>query len=491
MTLSVNNSIPVAWTIAGSDTCSGAGMQTDLLTFNDFKVHGCTVITALTAQDPKKVYAIDTVQSSMVTAQLEALIKNFFPQAIKLGMLSSAENMSAIASFLRKIETSIILDPVMISSSGALLMEPDAILVLKRELLPITTLLTPNIPETEALVNFSLESKNAIESAAQKLLKMGVKAVLIKGGHTHSELASDYYSDGIDEFWIHTKRTVTGAIHGTGCLLSAGITAALALGYALKDAIVLGKFYLNQSMRLPKCVASGETLLGHRGFPNHSLDLPWISNNHCGERYAFQSLRFPIGFYPIIDNVEWLQQLLQLGVKTLQLRIKNITDTTESEIITAIQLAKKFDAQLFINDHWQFAIKHGAYGVHLGQEDLDQADLTAIRNAGLRLGISTHSFFEVARAHQYQPSYIAFGPIYETSSKVMTFSARGLLQLEYWHKCSPYPLVAIGGIDLSRVDAVLATGVKNIAVISAVTKAENVEHAVMQFLEKISSALVS
>jgi hydroxymethylpyrimidine kinase / phosphomethylpyrimidine kinase / thiamine-phosphate diphosphorylase len=180
----------------------------------------------------------------------------------------------------------------------------------------------------------------------------------------------------------------------------------------------------------------------------------------------------PIGLYPIVDSVTWLEKLLPLGITTIQLRIKNPSQI-ENEIQEAVTLARKFSARLFINDFWEPAIEYQAYGVHLGQEDLDTADLEKIYRAGLRLGISTHCKAEVERALILKPSYIACGPIYPTTSKVMPFEPQGIEKLKHWKNLLPYPIVAIGGINLARMPEVAATGVDGIAVISAITGAKD------------------
>jgi hydroxymethylpyrimidine kinase/phosphomethylpyrimidine kinase/thiamine-phosphate diphosphorylase len=186
-------------------------------------------------------------------------------------------------------------------------------------------------------------------------------------------------------------------------------------------------------------------------------------------------MRKEIGLYPIVDNSQWLEKLLPLGIKTIQLRIKNKENSElENEIKRSVALAKKYQANLFINDYWELAIRYNANGVHLGQEDLDTANIEMIRNAGLCFGISTHSDAEVARADALKPSYIAFGSIFPTTSKVMPYPAQGIQQLKRLrHQLLNYPLVAIGGINLERLPEVLAAHVDGIAVISAITQAEN------------------
>lgn len=482
------NNLPIAWTIAGSDPCSGAGIQTDLLTFNDFNVHGCTLITALTAQDTQQVLSVDDCRPGTVRAQINALSDSFRPQAIKLGMIGSQENAAIIADFLQKNPIPIVVDPIMIASAGMRLTREDAVQTLQEKIFPHTTLLTPNIVEAKTLLNCLIKNDDDIIAAGKKLLTYGVKAVLIKGGHRQGEFASDYFTDGKESFWLHSPRQAQENFHGTGCLLSAAITAAIALGYDLKEAVIIGKMYLNQAMREKIIFANGTQLLSHHGWPKNQNDLPWITHEPIkSSRAAFIDCgKTPLGFYPIVDNSAWIQRLAELGVTTMQLRIKNTDEKTlETEIIKSINIARQHNIRLFINDYWQLAIKHQAYGVHLGQEDLAIANVDAIQQAGLRLGTSTHSFYEVARAHTFRPSYMAFGPIYETTSKKMEFSPRGLPALRYWRELLQYPVVAIGGIDLNRLPEILNTGVENIAVISAVTKAENPAQAVKMFLSKI------
>ena len=180
-----------------------------------------------------------------------------------------------------------------------------------------------------------------------------------------------------------------------------------------------------------------------------------------------------LGLYPVVDSVEWIARLLEVGVRTIQLRIKDQEDeAVEPAVIESIALGKRYNARLFINDYWRLAIKHRAYGVHLGQEDLDVANLNAIREAGLRLGVSTHDDDELDRALAIRPSYIALGHIFPTQTKAMPSAPQGLTELQrHIARLEGVSTVAIGGISLARAPAVLATGVGSIAVVSAITQA--------------------
>jgi len=203
---------------------------------------------------------------------------------------------------------------------------------------------------------------------------------------------------------------------------------------------------------------------------------------------SFAPLTHPIGFYPVVPTAAWVERLLSWGVRTIQLRIKTADHTPaeiSAQIIAAIKAGKAVPgAQVFINDHWQLALASNAYGVHLGQEDLDSADIETLRSADIRLGLSTHTPAELARAKAVHPSYLAIGPIYPTTLKVMPYEPVGLARLAEWAKlAAPYPVVAIGGISLERLPGVLACGVDGVAVVSAVTLAADPRLAALNGLE--------
>ncbi|TNH42199.1 thiamine phosphate synthase [Photorhabdus luminescens] len=201
----------------------------------------------------------------------------------------------------------------------------------------------------------------------------------------------------------------------------------------------------------------------------------------------FAPTKYKLGLYPVVDSLEWISRLLKAGVTTIQLRIKDLPeDQVEEDIQQAIMLSRQHNARLFINDYWRLAIKHGAYGVHLGQEDLAIADLSAIQKTGLRLGISTHDEQELVLAKSLRPSYIALGHIFPTTTKEMPSTPQGLEALKLQVENTPdYPTVAIGGISLERVPDVIATGVGSVALVSAITKAKDWRQATAQLLHLV------
>jgi len=212
---------------------------------------------------------------------------------------------------------------------------------------------------------------------------------------------------------------------------------------------------------------------------------------------SFAPLIASIGFYPVVPTADWVQRLLTWGVRTIQLRIK-AAEHSNSDIALQVRVAVEAaravpGSQLFINDHWQLALAAGAYGVHLGQEDLtgvQDADIETLRNAGVRLGLSTHTVSELKRGHAVQPSYLAIGPIYPTTLKVMPYEPVGLERLKQWAlQAAPCPVVAIGGISLQRLPGVLASGVDGVAVVSAVTLADNPQQAAEHGLQFFQARL--
>lgn len=189
---------------------------------------------------------------------------------------------------------------------------------------------------------------------------------------------------------------------------------------------------------------------------------------NCGET--------PLGIYPVVQRAYKLEALYQAGITTAQLRVKDMQDEVlEAEIIEAIKISKAYNTRLFVNDFWELAIKHKAYGIHLGQEDILEADIQAIYDAGIRLGISTHTTAEIQIALDIEPSYVAIGPIFETNSKKMVYHPVGIEDLKRWSKKVDYPIVAIGGINLKTIQHVVDTRTADgVAMIAGVLEKDEV-----------------
>lgn len=479
----------IAWTIAGSDSSGGAGIQADLHTFHSFEVHACSVITALTAQNSMTVKRIEFCSPAILNSQLDVLSQDLAPNAIKLGMIGSLESLKIILPYLERFPQAVVYDPVLFASVGGALHQGDLREFLLQHFLKQITVLTPNVLEAEWLLNRQLTTNDDIEQAAKDLCALGPQVVLLKGGHapTQGSYAQDHWTNGSESGWLTSQRSASTNLHGTGCTMASAIAASLALGYEVEEALVLAKAYINQGIRLSGPLGQGRGTLKHAGWPNTQVDFPKATaSTALPTAEAFPSCGpEPLGFYPIVDSAAWIERLLVCGVSTLQLRIKNLAKPQlQHEIKTSIALAKQSNARLFINDYWQEAINYGAYGVHLGQEDLDDADCEAIKKAGLRLGISTHSYYEVARALAYNPSYIACGPIFRTTTKIIKTAPQGLARLQAYSQMLNYPVVAIGGINLDNARQIREAGAKGIAIITALTQATNPEREIQQWLEQ-------
>jgi thiamine-phosphate pyrophosphorylase len=198
---------------------------------------------------------------------------------------------------------------------------------------------------------------------------------------------------------------------------------------------------------------------------------------------AFAPCPKRLGLYAVLPNAQWIARMAQAGVPTVQLRFKSDDKTAVAkEVAAAVSATQGTNTLLFINDHWEEAIAAGAYGVHLGQEDMQEAPLEKIRSAGLRLGLSTHGYAEMLLADRHSPSYIALGAVFPTTLKRMVTAPQGLGRLErYAHLMQDYPLVAIGGIDIERLTAVVKTGVGSVAVVRAITESESPEETAKSF----------
>ena len=474
---------PVVWTIAGSDSSSCAGIQADMRTFHALGVYACSIITALTAQSMQAVEQVYYVPADAVLAQMTALQLSSIPRVIKIGMLGNKEIIDTVRTFLSQSNYLTVLDPVLLSTSGQALCSGEVNTYIHdlKTMFPFVSVLTPNLPEAEKILGRKLGSYNEIPRAAEDILSFGVKSVFIKGGHFHQDgFSQDYWTDGSQSFWISSPRNRSIHMRGTGCTLSSALAACLALGYDVPNALVIAKMYLNQVIRLSETFISPHVVI-QPSWPETSVDLPRITRcpiNKTPESFP-DCGKNSLGLYPIVDSAKWVKKLLPLGISTIQLRIKNLNGLDlKKEIQQAIHIAVTYQARLFINDYWELAIQYGAYGVHLGQEDLEHADCIAIRNAGLRLGISTHNYYEVACAHALCPSYIACGPIFPTTSKLMSHPPQGLEQLKRWRRTLHYPLVAIGGIGAVQLSSIFATGVNGVAMISAIIQAKDVENSV-------------
>jgi hydroxymethylpyrimidine/phosphomethylpyrimidine kinase len=269
--------IPVAMTIAGSDPSGGAGLQADLKTFAALKVYGLSVVTAVIAQNSSRVAAVEPVTPGMVAAQLDTIVADRMPDALKIGALASATVSRVVAKKLNELRLPApVLDPVLVASSGTRLLEASGESILRDDLIPQAALVTPNIPEAEVLSGTQIDGLTAMRHAARTLYKLGARAVLIKGGHwpvipgtnTRPPRAVDLFFDGRRFVQFAAARIGGDGAHGTGCALSAAVAAWLARGADLPTAIGRAKRYITRLLRNPLTVGNGRQVLDHCALGN-------------------------------------------------------------------------------------------------------------------------------------------------------------------------------------------------------------------------------
>lgn len=272
----------------------------------------------------------------------------------------------------------------------------------------------------------------------------------------------------------------TAPLAWTGTPYEAVWCGARLLGFVPHDADCIAYAWQAQSLRTGGFDA--------RAWPCDAQDFSLTS---ATGQFAFAACPTALGLYAIVPDAQWVSRMVDLGVPTVQLRFKSDDpQAIEQEVLKAVQAVKGSSTLLFINDHWQEAINAGAYGVHLGQEDMELASLEAIRFAGLRLGLSSHGYAEMLKACAIQPSYVALGAVFPTTLKRMATAPQGLGRLAMYVKLMRgRSLVAIGGIDLERLPAVLQTGVGSVAFVRAITGADDVAHAVAQLQTSIANHL--
>jgi hydroxymethylpyrimidine/phosphomethylpyrimidine kinase len=263
--------LPVALTIAGSDSGGGAGIQADLKTFHAFGIFGTTAITAITAQNTLGVSAIHAVPTDAVREQIEAVALDLAPEAVKTGMLATREMVRLVAAGLQEFELpNYVLDPVMVATSGDRLLDSGAERSIGEKLVPLSAIVTPNLDEAAILVGFPVEDAAAMRRAASALVEMGAGAALLKGGHLRADEIVDILFDGTDwHEWRRPKRRTTST-HGTGCTLSAGITAGLALGWPLLVAVDRALDYLQRALEHAPGLGAGHGPLNHLVSPDLS-----------------------------------------------------------------------------------------------------------------------------------------------------------------------------------------------------------------------------
>lgn len=250
-------------TIAGSDCSGGAGIQADLKTFSALATYGMSVVTSVVAENTSRVLSVHNVPVDIIKEQIDAVFEDIDVDGLKLGMLNDIDTMKAVAEKLNQYNPeNVVVDPVMVAKGGHVLMRPEAINTLKKEIIPLAFLLTPNIPEAELITERKINTLEDMKNAALKICNMGCENVLVKGGHLKGDAVDVLYNEG-GFFTFTSKRINTKNTHGTGCTLSSAIAAFIAKGYTVKDAVENAKIYVTRAIEHSLPIGKGNGPLNH------------------------------------------------------------------------------------------------------------------------------------------------------------------------------------------------------------------------------------
>jgi len=508
---------PVIWSIAGTDSGGGAGLSADTRAAAALGVHLCPVVTAVTAQHSQGVQAVFALPSEQIRAQLDALISDMPPKVLKTGLLASVAAVHAVADCIdalraRHGSVMLVVDPVLgASAGGAAFCDAALLQAYRSSLLPRCDLLTPNRREALHLLGLSPDDAHAPstpELAAALVQHFGPQRlqVCITGGDDlrlaagTETLALDWVQartlpDRPVQGWLALPRLSTPHNHGTGCSFASAAAAALAHGFAMPDALLLAKRLVWQAVQNGHAAGAGAgPVRADARFISQAQSMPVMGFDDelspsavtlarwqrvlQGTLPPDKVLRFKPGLYGISSDPAQLAALAATGLFAhLQLRIKAGAGVDIRRLIAAAVSAVPTSSgcQIWINDHWRLALDRGARALHLGQEDwagLAPDERAHILGApGLKLGLSSHSLWELARARGLTPHYIACGPIWPTSTKDMPWLPQGLGQLRHWVAMAGVPVVAIGGLlSPARTHCTAALGASASCVVRALSE---------------------
>lgn len=419
------------------------------------------VKTGWAAQDEKKgLAAVTPVAPVALDDAVKAACASNPDAPVKVGMLPDAHAVKVVARALAGHKGMVVADPVMGPSAGGSWAMDGWVDAYLGHMAKAVDILTPNLAEARALAG---DREASAAACAARLSKAGFRTVVVTGGDDKKEECADLVSTQGKSVWLVGKR-LPGSARGTGCFHSTAICAAMAQGEGILDAIVIAK------MLGAARVAGKEA-----GWPSMQL-LPVLSDMQGPPLAPARKPAAPLGVCSLVDDPGKIAGLAEAGVMTFQLRVKGRGQATVKKLVRhAAALASEHNVRLFVNDHWQACCEtkeRGITGVHLGQDDLRNADVGAIHGKKLALGITANGWAEAASAMAASPAYISFGPVFPTRSKKTAKRAIGIDRLGLLCKGLPVQAIAIGGIDDGNVGAVAAAGVAGVAAIEACARPE-------------------
>ena len=467
------------WSVAGTDSGGGAGLSADARAARAADVHLCPVVAAVTAQHSRAVLHVQPVSQVALRAQLAALSADMPPAAIKTGLLASADTVREAARCVDALRAAgrpvpLVVDPVLGASTGASFGGEDYVRALREHLLPRATLITPNVREARRLSGL-LGDDAAPPALAAKLCEQGAQAVCITGGDAPGVAGSDarWALDWVDtphaRGWLALPRTPARHTHGSGCTFASSAAAALARGFVAADALVLAKMSTAHALECGYAAGSGAgPVCAQPDFACRPVLMPVMTWGEEPPDAALLEHARPAAppfmegactLYAIVDSAARAVQAAAAGILIVQLRIKapESEEALRREIIQALVACKGAGATLVVNDHWKVALNvldeypdaAAHLAVHLGQEDvlaMNALKRQRLASSRIRVGVSSHSLWELARARSLRPWYAACGPVWPTTTKEMPWRPQGLHNLRWWQRMAGCPVVAIGGI---------------------------------------------
>lgn len=479
--------VPRVLTVAGSDSGAGAGIQADMKACGALGVYCSTAITAVTAQNTVGVQGIHSVPADFVESQVKSVLTDIGADVVKTGMLPSAEIIHSLCDVLRTYPVKgLVVDPVLVSTSGDELAGPAILDALRDDLFPLADLVTPNLPEASAIIGGDPVTTVAeMREAAEAIHQLGPRYVLVKGGHLPgTNTLIDVLYDGVEWHELPGSRVETRNTHGTGCTLASSIAAELAKGQPMLSAVLAAKRYLSEALEESAALKIGQ---GKQGPVNHLFKLSDWEKTSKPSKFRPESLLL----YAVTDssmNKSWgrstseaVRGAIEGGATIVQIREKE-AETGEflQEAEASLEVAREYGVPLLINDRIDIALACDADGVHLGQSDLPVARARAILGPRKIIGVSCKTPEQAEQAWKDGADYIGSGGVYPTNTKKKnkTIGVEGLREVCYG---SPIPVVGIGGISGANAAEVMAhprpENLKGVAVVSALFNQPDVKKA--------------
>ncbi|KAF6139375.1 hypothetical protein GIB67_026217 [Kingdonia uniflora] len=489
---------PHVLTVAGSDSGAGAGIQADLKACAALGVYCSTVITAVTAQNTVGVQGVNAVAEDFVEAQLRSVLSDMQVDVVKTGMLPSIGVVEILCKSLKEFPVqALVVDPVMVSTSGDVLADSSILVGFRGELFPMADIVTPNLKEASALLGgVELKTVADMHFAAKAIHDLGPRNVLIKGGDLPASLdAVDVFFDGENCYELRASRINTRNTHGTGCTLASCIAAELAKGSLMLPAVQVAKRFVESALDYSKDIVIGS---GPQGPLDHFLKLK-SSVNSSSRGAAFNPSSLLL--YAVTDSgmtKKWSRSMTDVvkaaiegGATIIQLREKDVETREFMELAKACgEICRSRGIPLVINDRIDIALACGADGVHVGQSDMPTRVARALLGPEKIIGVSCKTVEQALQAWADGADYIGCGGVFPTSTKANNLTI-GLDGLKTVCLASKLPVVAIGGIGIGNALSVMDIGapnLKGVAVVSALFDRECVSSETRKLSDLLSTA---